>query len=46
MLIQLKGRDADRYRAWLAYYKKRGDVTYVERTAAFFAAKRGDWPNG
>jgi hypothetical protein len=43
-LIQLTGRDADRYRAWLAYFARSGVVTFRERTEAFFAARRGDWP--
>lgn len=44
MLVQLKGRDADRYRAWLAHYERRGAVTFVERTDSFFRARRGEWP--
>lgn len=43
-LVQLHGAEAILYRAWLAHFARQGDVTYVERTYAFFAAKRGDRP--
>ncbi|WP_157733212.1 hypothetical protein [Bosea sp. AS-1] len=44
-LVQLHGAEAILYRAWLERFAKRGPVTFVERTAAFLAAKRGERPH-
>ncbi len=44
MLIQLKDESAELYRKWLDYYERRGNVTFVERTEAFFHARNGNRP--
>ena len=44
MLIQLKDEAGELYRKWLDYYERRGNVTYVERTEAFFKAREGNRP--
>lgn len=43
--IQLKGEEADIYRAWCDYFTKRDGQTRAEtRTHAFIMARRGEWP--
>jgi len=40
-LIQLHGVAAQIYQAWLRYFD---ESTPENRTHAFFAARRGEWP--
>ena len=48
--IQLYGENAERYSIWLKYFRLRDGLpvdhplTAIERTAAFFNARRGLYP--
>ena len=45
MLVKLSDAEGVIYRSWLAYFTQlQGTTTFVERTEAFFAARRGEFP--
>jgi hypothetical protein len=44
-LIKLNEYEASLYRAWIRHFEQRGEVTYRERTQAYFNATKGIWPS-